>query len=80
VENITQATARDVLAEDMLTLHDRGHCIVGSVHDEILLEADAANADALLTETLAVMRTAPTWALGLPVNAEGFVSPRYRKN
>jgi DNA polymerase len=79
VENITQATARDVLAEAMLTLHDRGHCIVASVHDEILLEASAEDADALLVETLAVMRTTPAFAPGLPVNAEGFISPRYRK-
>jgi DNA polymerase len=79
VENITQAVARDVLADLMLTLHERGHRIVGSVHDEVLLEVAAEHADALLTETLALARTPPAWAEGLPVNAEGFVSPRYRK-
>jgi hypothetical protein len=79
VENITQAVARDVLAELMLTLHGRGHRIVGSVHDEVLLETGAEQAEALLDETLASARTPPDWAAGLPVNAEGFVSPRYRK-
>jgi DNA polymerase len=79
VENITQAVARDVLAEGMLELHARGRHILGSVHDEVLLEADLADAEGLLEETLALLRTPPSWAEGLPVEAEGFVSPRYRK-
>jgi DNA polymerase len=79
VENIVQAVARDVLADVMLTLHERGHKLLGSVHDEVLLEADEVNADALLEETLMLMRTPPSWADGLPVEADGFVSPRYRK-
>jgi DNA polymerase len=78
VENITQAVARDVLAEGMLELHARGHHILGSVHDEVLLEADGADAEGLLEETLMLLRTPPSWAEGLPVEAEGFVSPRYR--
>jgi DNA polymerase len=78
-ENITQAVARDVLADVMLTLHARGHELLGSVHDEVLLEADEVRAEALLEETLMLMRTPPSWAEGLPVEAEGFVSPRYRK-
>jgi hypothetical protein len=79
-ENITQAVARDVLADAMLTLHKRGHEIVGSVHDEVLLEADTDKAEAVLEEALEVMRTTPEWAPGLPVDAKGFVSPRYRKD
>jgi DNA polymerase len=79
VENITQAVARDVLADVMLTLHARGHELLGSVHDEVLLEANEVHAEALLEETLMLMRTPPSWAEGLPVEAEGFVSPRYRK-
>jgi DNA polymerase len=79
VENITQAVARDVLAERMLQLHARGRHILGSVHDEVLLEADVVDAEGLLEETLALLRTPPSWAEGLPVSAEGFVSPRYRK-
>jgi DNA polymerase len=79
VENVVQAVARDVLADVMLTLHARGHELLGSVHDEVLLEANEARAEALLEETLMLMRTPPSWAEGLPVEAEGFVSPRYRK-
>jgi DNA polymerase len=79
VENITQAVARDVLAEGMLVLHARSRHILGSVHDEVLLEADEVDAVGLLEETLALLRTPPSWAEGLPVDAEGFVSPRYRK-
>jgi hypothetical protein len=50
VENITQAVARDVLAEGMLELHARGRHIQGSVHDEVLLEADVVDAEGLLEE------------------------------
>ena len=76
VENITQAVARDVLAEGMLELHARRRHILGSVHDEVLLEADIADAEGLLEETLALLRTPPSWAEGLPVEAEGFVARR----
>ena len=31
----------------------------------------------LLEETLTLMRTPPAWAKRLPVEAEGFISPRY---
>jgi DNA polymerase len=79
VENITQAVARDVLAEGMLELHGCGHRILGSVHDEVLLETDVGAAEDLLRETLALLRSPPSWAEGLPVEAAGFVSPRYRK-
>lgn len=79
VENIVQAIARDVLADDMLVLHLHGHKIVGSVHDEIIIEAPEAKAQGVLKDVLAVMCRAPSWAPGLPCKAEGFVASRYRK-
>jgi DNA polymerase len=79
VENITQAVARDVLADLMLALAARGHRLLGSVHDEVMLEVMAEQAEALLAETLALACTPPAWAPDLPVHAEGFVATRYRK-
>lgn len=84
VENITQAVARDVMRDAMLNFdelakqQDLGRLIL-SVHDEVIGEVGYARADAALQTMLNVMRETPLWAPGLPVNAEGWVGPRYRK-
>lgn len=74
VENVTQAVARDILAEALVRLHDKGYEVVGHVHDEILV----AGADQV-REVTDVMVTSPAWATGLPLSAEGFQCARYRK-
>lgn len=75
VENITQAFARDCLAWSMIELDKLGYYIVGHVHDEIIDES--ADKDIHVMEQL--MSTEIPWAPGLPLGAEGFVSPFYRK-
>jgi DNA polymerase len=78
-ENVTQATARDVIVEAALRVSDQfpGTDLVLSVHDEILFETDNLfNEDA----AKALVETPPQWALGLPVAAEGgFLKGRYGK-
>lgn len=77
-ENCTQAFARDVLAWNMPTLDAKGYRIVLSVHDELLTETP--DTDEYSSDTLAAhMSTVPPWAEGLPLNAEGFETHRYRK-
>lgn len=74
-ENITQAVARDVLAEAMPRVEAAGYPIVLTVHDEIITEVvdgDAATLCELMT------RGAP-WSEGLPLAAAGFECTRYRK-
>jgi DNA polymerase len=79
-ENVTQAVARDVMAEALLTLHRRpAFEVVGSFHDEGLSEVDEKEAPARTAESLAVFRTVPKWAPGLPIGAEGWAGARYRK-
>ena len=73
-ENITQAIARDVLAEALVRLEEAGERVVGHVHDEVLVESeDLDRIQALVTEP-------PAWAGGLPLSAAGFVCRRYRKD
>jgi len=77
-ENVTQAVARDVLAEGMTAADAGGYEIVLSVHDELITEADdtpEANAECLSF----LMTRNPSWAEGLPLAAAGFETYRYRK-
>jgi DNA polymerase len=78
-ENATQAVARDVLAEHMLTLDGLGHRLLLTSHDEIIAEAPERESNFRLAEMLDVMARPIDWAPGLPVRAEGFVADRYRK-
>lgn len=77
VENIVQATARDILAEAMLRLEAAGYRIVMHVHDEAVIEAPA---DASLEEIAAIMGQTPSWADGLLLRADGYVCDFYKKD
>ena len=77
VENVTQAVARDVMADALLRAEDAGMEPVLTVHDELVIEAAiGAFTPAQLD---AVMATRPQWAPDLPLKAEGWKSKRYRK-
>lgn len=80
VENVTQAIARDVLAEAMVRLEEAGYEIVAHVHDEVIVEVPADRADQCLGRVNALMgNVAPEWATGLPLRAEGYTCTSYRK-
>ena len=78
VENIVQATSRDILAEAMLRLENAGFDIVCHVHDEVVLEVP--NGTSSIEEINEIMAVNPVWADGLPLSAAGFESPFYKKD
>lgn len=75
VENIVQATARDILCYAMQTLR---HCsIVMHIHDEVVIEADPRmSLDAVCDQ----MGRTPPWAMGLQLRADGYETDFYKKD
>ncbi len=78
VENITQATARDLLAEAMHRMELAGLNIVGHVHDEVILEVPKDKYT--VEEICGLMRQNPKWAAGLPLDADGYKGAYYFKS
>ncbi|GAB2066223.1 DNA polymerase [Lactobacillus gasseri] len=77
VENIVQATSRDLLAEAMRRLEDAGNPVVMHIHDEAVIDAPANYS---LEKMVKIMTEVPRWADGLILNAAGFVSDFYKKD
>lgn len=90
VENITQAVARDLMAEAMLKCEDAGYKILLSVHDELIAEAPLR--ETVLAEDgqyeiklrgvpgfIRLLEDKPEWAKGCPITAEGWNGMRYKK-
>jgi DNA polymerase len=75
VENIVQATARDILCYAMQTL--REYAIVMHVHDEVIIESDP---DISLQAVCDQMGRTPPWAKGLLLRADGYEADFYRKD
>lgn len=77
VENITQAIARDVMAEAMERVENAGYNLVLTVHDEIVTE-DAVGFGSM-DHFNELMMTMPAWATGFPLSVGGWEGERYRK-
>lgn len=75
VENIVQATSRDILMYAMKTL--RCCSIVAHVHDELIIEANPRMSLEVLCEQMARV---PPWAKGLILRADGYTCDFYRKD
>lgn len=75
VENIVQATARDILCYAMKAL--RYTDIVMHIHDEIVIEADPQMS---LQAVCGQMGKTPPWAPGLLLRADGYETQFYRKD
>ena len=75
VENIVQATSRDILVFAMQTL--RCCSIVVHVHDELIIECDR---NASLDSVCRQMGRVPPWADGLLLRADGYECDFYKKD
>ena len=79
VENLTQAVARDLVAEAMVRVWERYRRVpVMTVHDELVFEVDPARAG-LADDLKDMVDQAPAWAGGLPLASKLAVGFRYGK-
>lgn len=75
VENIVQATSRDILCYAMRTL---SHCFITMhIHDELVIEASPGADLKVLCEQ---MGRTPPWADGLKLRADGYETMFYKKD
>ena len=81
VENITQAIARDCLAEAIENVERAGLPVIFHIHDEIVIETLPFGTDEKMLQTVAGLMTRPLkWAPGLPLRADGWVGQYFKKD
>jgi DNA polymerase len=80
VENATQATARDLLAEAIVEFDGwRPDTLCTTVHDEVIGLTDELAAEGMLDDMRLTMSKPPIWGAGLPLSAKGKILDRYCK-
>ena len=77
-ENLTQAVARDCLADAITRLEEAGFPVVFHIHDEIVVDVSPEKQD--LAEMKRLMAAVPKWAEGLPLKAEGWSNEFFKKD
>ena len=76
-ENIVQALARIIVADQMLDVADVGYPPVTMTHDQFAVLAPDHEAPEVLQFMLDTMSTTPDWCPGLPLAAEGGYGQSY---
>jgi DNA polymerase len=76
VENICQALARIVIANQMLMIA-RKYKVAMTVHDSVVVVAPEAEADEARRYVEQCMRIRPKWAAALPLNCESKIGASY---
>lgn len=80
-ENIVQAIARDLLGYAMLQLQKSDFRVVAHIHDECIAEIPKdGNEEQYYDLMVLLMSTSPDWAQDLPLRADGYITPYYKKD
>ena len=77
-ENLVQATARDCLKESMLALGAEGFDVRAHVHDEVIITEPIDGRS--VEDVCSIMSRPLRWAPGLPLRADGYETPYYKKD
>jgi DNA polymerase len=79
-ENIVQALARIVVADQLLAIDQLdGVQVVGCTHDEVIAVCHQDVAQTQFERCIDIMSTPPAWAPDLPLDAEGGFAANYSK-
>jgi DNA polymerase len=76
VENVCQALARCIIAEQMVKISKR-YRVVMTVHDSIIAMVKEEEAQEAQQYIEACMRWTPDWAEGLPLDCESGIGTSY---
>lgn len=80
-ENIVQAIARDLIGYSLMRLDEAGFRIVAHIHDECIAEVlKDGNEQSRYDAMVAIMSSPPIWAADLPLRADGYLTPYYKKD
>lgn len=79
VENIIQASSRDIFAEGILAVEKAGYSVVMHSHDEIICLLKKKTAEKDLEKIIEIICHNPSWCKDLPLAAEGELSEFYKK-
>lgn len=63
----------------MLALESAGYDIRAHIHDEVLI-SEPENDRRVLNDVVAILSAPLPWAPGLPLDADGWEGPYYRKD
>ena len=77
-ENVIQALGRDILYDGKFELERHGFNIIGSIYDENICE-EKDGSDERLELMLDCMCKGTEWSKDIPLRADGWVGPRYKK-
>lgn len=80
VENVVQATARDLLAHCMMKVEDSGYNIAFHIHDEMIVDVPDTMLSRARQDIDRIMSEPPEWAEGLPLRGDGYVTKHYKKD
>ncbi len=80
LENACQAIARDLLANSMVNIDDKGYDTVMHVHDEAVCDIPEEGAEASLEKMCRLMEVRPDWAMDLSLAVDGYLTPFYLKD
>lgn len=77
VENLCQAVAADIMVNGTQNAEDAGYEVATLIHDQALAYLKPGQTP---EEFVRLLTALPAWAKGLPVEAEGALTPFYRKS
>jgi DNA polymerase len=83
VENVTQATAADIMMHGAVNAEATGFDIFALIHDQALAHMPPRmieNQEAMVDEFRHALTHLPKWAKGLPLAAEAEIAPYYKKD